>query len=762
MSLELGKPASATGSSFRAPTTARTTEPAAASASSLGSHQGDSRSASGRWEIRSAKDSFDRFAADWDRLNSALFASHPFFDSRFVGPLLDHFGDGRERLCLHWSNNRLTGALILRPNGLGRWACFRPSQAQASAVLLTDANLLTPLFAALPGPAWSIELLAVDPRYAPDFSRLSLPRIVRRQARTVGVRLDNTFAAYWKQRPKKLAANVARYFRRAEADLGTLRVVKSIDVADMDAGVARYGALETAGWKGQAGTAVSGDNQQGAFYREVLRRFAANRQAAIYDLYLGEQLASSRLVIVNDHMLVCLKTAYDESLARFAPGRLLLYRLIEDEFARPLRETIEFYTNATNDQKEWSTFGCTIADIQVFRNPLCAAAFTTLRGLRERLRKPPETDAQKIGVRVVNSIDALKTESCDLRAFSAENNLEASANWFELLEKKVYPADPGVRYYYNIDYHSPLVILPLRKTTNRPVISLDSLSNYYSSLYAPLISNHADMLDLQDLLGAAARDHRDAHMIRLAPMDPTSATYDAMLTGLRANDWIPFQFFCFGNWYLKVDGGWNDYLRSRSANLRSVIRRRCKRFAAAGGTVTITSTLEHIEEHIAAFQETYSASWKRPEPYPEFVPSLIRELAALGMLRLGIARIHERTIAVQLWIVDRSKASIYKVAYHEEFRSHSPGTVLTSHLMEHVIEQDHVREVDFLIGDDKYKRMWMSGRRERWGIVAYNPRTLIGCALLVREVCGRVFKATWEKMQYTWLRLGRQFDRGDH
>ena len=164
-----------------------------------------------------------------------------------------------------------------------------------------------------------------------------------------------------------------------------------------------------------------------------------------------------------------------------------------------------------------------------------------------------------------------------------------------------------------------------------------------------------------------------------------------------------------------------------------------------------------LEPAIAAFQEVYSASWKKPEPYPEFVPSLIRLLAAKGMLRLGIARLQGRPIAAQLWIAGQGKASIYKVAYHHAYASLSPGTVLTSYLLRHVIEQDRVREVDFLIGDDDYKKIWMSHRRERWGIVAFNPRTVIGCALLLKEVAGRMAKATGQKFGATLSRAQASF-----
>ena len=63
--------------------------------------------------------------------------------------------------------------------------------------------------------------------------------------------------------------------------------------------------------------------------------------------------------------------------------------------------------------------------------------------------------------------------------------------------------------------------------------------------------------------------------------------------------------------------------------------------------------------------------------------------------------------------------------------------------MKHVIEVDQVKEVDYLIGDDPHKQFWMSHRRERWGIVAYNPRTLMGALGLIREVLGRFVKSVF-------------------
>ncbi len=76
-----------------------------------------------------------------------------------------------------------------------------------------------------------------------------------------------------------------------------------------------------------------------------------------------------------------------------------------------------------------------------------------------------------------------------------------------------------------------------------------------------------------------------------------------------------------------------------------------------------------------------------------------------------------------------------------------PGTLITAMLMKHVIDVDQVKEVDYLIGEDNYKRIWMSHRRERRGIIAYNPRSLPGLAGLARERAGRLVKAARAKWQ---------------
>ena len=705
------------------------------------------------WEFHPAPGTFAQYAADWDRLNGELYNSHPYFDSRFFGPLLKHFASGNELLCLYRERGIVRGALILQPRGAGRWATFLPAQAQITPILVADAGLFKNLLEALPGFAWNIEFLAVDPRYAPAFSSTRAATVIFPHAIAIGIASGIGFEPYWNQRSKKLRSNIRRYADRLAREGGSADISCLVSHEAMLDGVRRFGNLESAGWKVAAGAAVSINNAQGTFYADVLSSFAETGQARICELVFCEQLAASRLILGNEQMQVMLKTTYNDSLARFAPSLILLHRVLERLMTEHPGRTIEFYTNATRDQAEWSTFNCNIQNIQLFRSDSAVVVFLLLRALKHRLKGNPvsrqsiENGKSVFEIHSCESVEGFAAGGHSLEEFAPRDSIEESTDWFDLLQKQVYPDDSSVRYYFVTESGRPTAILPLRIVKQGQVCGLESLSNYYTSLYSPLMSDECNPQVLGRLLSAVTTENRRAHTMRFAPMDPESPVYVSLLNELRATGWIPLTFFCFGNWYLKVNGDWPWYLKSRSGNLRSSIKRRSKTFFTEGGTLEVVSSLDGIESAIQAFQEVYSASWKTPEPYPDFVPSLIRLLASNGMLRLGLARLQGRPIAAQLWIVGKNKASIYKVAYDEAFASFSPGTVLTNSIMQFVIEQDQVNEVDFLIGDDKYKELWMSDRRERWGIIAFNPRTVIGLLLLTKEMGGRIVRRILRRVQ---------------
>lgn len=263
---------------------------------------------------------------------------------------------------------------------------------------------------------------------------------------------------------------------------------------------------------------------------------------------------------------------------------------------------------------------------------------------------------------------------------------------------------------------------------------LRSLGNYYTTLFALPMRADLQASELAVLLAGLRTRHGPLRSLNFLPLDGEARTAGHLRQALRLAGYWHFEYDCFGNWYLPVSGSGDDYLATRPGEVRSTLRRMGRKFAEAGGRIEILTAA--TPDHIDAFVKVYATSWKQPEPYPGFIPGLIRLCSERHWLRLGLAWIGARPVAAQLWMVSGPKASIYKLAYDPGFKQFSPGSLLTAALMRHVIDQDRVAEIDYLSGDDAYKQAWMSHRRQRIGVVAYNPRALGGLWGAARQTVG--------------------------
>lgn len=351
-----------------------------------------------------------------------------------------------------------------------------------------------------------------------------------------------------------------------------------------------------------------------------------------------------------------------------------------------------------------------------------------------------DLNEQTTSVEVFTRLDELPIDVQDLFSAAERKSPELSLDWFRNLADTVFRDDPGVRLYVLRKAGSVIAILPLRLIAEKAATRAESLTNYYSAFFAPALDNAVSAEELAVLLKFVCRDGRAVASFKLSPMDPEAPEFTKLLCAFKLAGLRPFRYFCFGNWYLKVNQDWASYLKSRSGTLRNTIKRLGKRLTNDGGQLELVTGGAELARAIDAYQAVYGASWKGAEPYLDFVPGLARWTATRGWLRLGVARVNDVPIAAQLWMVTNGRAEIYKVAYHQDYQSYAPGTLLTAMLMEHAFETDKVFEVDYLIGDDAYKKTWMSDRRERWGIVAYNPRNLSGLAGWLREYLGRTYR----------------------
>lgn len=282
--------------------------------------------------------------------------------------------------------------------------------------------------------------------------------------------------------------------------------------------------------------------------------------------------------------------------------------------------------------------------------------------------------------------------------------------------------------------------------------TLSGLSNYYTSLFGPVVEpDESDAQKILDTLAAAiARDEIRWDTIDLHPLAVDTPVFPALAQAFRNAGFIVQSYFCFGNWYLQVrDRTYAEYFETLPSQLKNTIRRKKKQLEKlANARIVVYRDEAGLDEALRAYEQIYAASWKIPEPHPEFIRGLCRTCAESGWLRLGVVYVDGQAVAAQIWIVIFGIANIYKLAYDERFAKLSAGSVLTTHLMEYVIDVDKVHEVDYLTGDDAYKKDWMSDRRERWGIMAFNPRTPKGLLLALRHLGARAMRRAVDAVRH--------------
>ena len=337
------------------------------------------------------------------------------------------------------------------------------------------------------------------------------------------------------------------------------------------------------------------------------------------------------------------------------------------------------------------------------------------------------------GVEVFHSAAELPADMRDFMDAQNPHSLQSSSGWFLNLERTVFTDDKHIRYFTLREEGRPAAVLPVLLKPGALHTRAVALGNYYTCLYQPILRAGLGAPALASLFRAVRRQARSLSSLTLAPMDPDAPGFALIDQALALAGFARTRYFCFGNWYLQAPATWSAYLAGREGKVRSTIKRMAQRIAAEEGSVEIITQARDVERGLAAYNAVYAKSWKVPEPYPAFVPGLMDLCTSTESLRLGLVWLKGEPIAAQLWIVTGQRAEIYKVAYDEAFKSCSPGTVLTARMMEHVLGTDHVTEVDYLIGDDPYKKTWMSHRRERWGLVAYNRRSIGGLALWALE-----------------------------
>lgn len=261
-----------------------------------------------------------------------------------------------------------------------------------------------------------------------------------------------------------------------------------------------------------------------------------------------------------------------------------------------------------------------------------------------------------------------------------------------------------------------------------------ALASWYTLAFRPVFARpDARSSECVARLAQAARG-AGLHRIALAPVPEWDGSAALLAEGFRAAGWVAGIEEKTGNWVHEVGGpGWAEYLAERPGTLRSTIKRKAK---CQGLTTHLHRTVD--DELWRDYTSVFAESWKEDEGSLPFLRDLMNAAESDGSLRLGFARLDGVPIATQLWTVDGDTATIHKLAYREEHRTLSAGTVLSAALFQSAIDRDRVALIDYGTGDDGYKRDWMTTRRRLMRVTLTDPRAIAGAALLARDAAARL------------------------
>ncbi|MCB1705213.1 MAG: GNAT family N-acetyltransferase [Halioglobus sp.] len=347
---------------------------------------------SNRWHLESAQENFPRRSEDWQRLaRHVLGCDHPLASPDYVGPLLGHFGTA-DVLLARRDEDGSGGMVLLQRDRAGVWGSFQPHTGPFTFGLIPDDehgsadDAIDELIKALPGYAILLAFNKLDPFHLAVRAQRHPDRTERVDYyETLQIPTDRPFEDYWQERSKNLRRNIVKKTNRLAHQGITHQLVELRDRADLAPAVAVYSALEQSGWKGEMGTAVDPQNASGRFYVDMLDRFAARGQAAIYQLRFDTEVVASAITIRGGDMLIILKIAYDEAMSDYSPGLLMMYELHKLAFGMPDVKVIEYYGAATPRAQQWAVRLRQLYHINCYRYAAFRKAVNVIRTARRRL-----------------------------------------------------------------------------------------------------------------------------------------------------------------------------------------------------------------------------------------------------------------------------------------------------------------------------------------------------------------------------------------
>ncbi len=344
------------------------------------------------WRIVGARE-IGGCAPVWHQLAQRLALRHPTLEADFLFAACKVLCDDPHRVHLGYharKDGAIDAAILLEQFGFGMWRVLSTAHLPVAPIIEDRHGTAQPspfasLMRALPGAALFLRAKNWDPHYSPPLDQSGC---LDSSATHTAVRIDiaGTFEEYWGKRSKNLRRSVRGLLNKVEAEGLSPRLVALRTPSEIASAVEEHGRLEETGWKRESGKPLSKGDAETNFYLDLLHSVAPQNRARIFQLYLGDHLAASQFGVIAGATFALLKTGYEDSLSRFAPGRLLDYFMLQYLFEQRDVERVEYCTIANEDDIRWSTSQRQIFEIEMYRHSLIRRGIAAARYMKRAIR----------------------------------------------------------------------------------------------------------------------------------------------------------------------------------------------------------------------------------------------------------------------------------------------------------------------------------------------------------------------------------------
>ncbi|MGE0847109.1 MAG: GNAT family N-acetyltransferase [Flavobacteriaceae bacterium] len=274
--------------------------------------------------------------AEWRRLAASASEPNVFYDPDFLVPAAHSFaGRSAVRLFTIRHDRRLVFLLPFQQERVGPLSIARAfvHPYATTTAPLVDHDAVTQvvshwLSAEMPGacgwrlPAWPAQG-CLNAAVEAHLAAAAIPhRVVSAHERALLAPREPDRLYLETALSRKALKELKRQGRRfVEAGAGTRERLRGADAAE---GFEMFMALEAAGWKGKAGTAMAANRRVAAFGRAAVAALAARDQVAVDVISAGEAPLAVTVTLESGGAAWLWKVAYDEAWAKYSPAVQLI------------------------------------------------------------------------------------------------------------------------------------------------------------------------------------------------------------------------------------------------------------------------------------------------------------------------------------------------------------------------------------------------------------------------------------------------------